>query len=193
MGFKMKFLTALAAVAFTASANAATMYFNNGSGSYTESGVTGTATTTGGSLFYNGVENAIGVGSNVFDGALAQGETLKIDFGQSIKVNKVYFRQWENPFIVTYDKVKFDYDPGGDLTWTNSGQGVTLLDSFSTGGIDMNSFTLLPQNGVTAIYLHSIDFDVPVTSEVPVPAAVWLFGSALFGLFGVARRRSAKA
>ena len=27
------------------------------------------------------------------------------------------------------------------------------------------------------------------TSEVPVPAAVWLFGSGLLGLAGVARRR----
>lgn len=30
-------------------------------------------------------------------------------------------------------------------------------------------------------------------SAVPVPAAVWLFGSGLIGLAGVARRRSAKA
>jgi len=33
----------------------------------------------------------------------------------------------------------------------------------------------------------SIDINV---SSVPVPAAVWLFGSALMGLFGVSRRKS---
>jgi hypothetical protein len=31
----------------------------------------------------------------------------------------------------------------------------------------------------------------PVLSEVPVPAAVWLFGSGLIGLIGVARRKKA--
>jgi hypothetical protein len=30
-------------------------------------------------------------------------------------------------------------------------------------------------------------------SAIPVPAAVWLFGSGLIGLVGVARRRKAQA
>lgn len=37
----------------------------------------------------------------------------------------------------------------------------------------------------------NFDFTVPETSAVPVPAAVWLFGSGLLGLVGVARRRKA--
>jgi hypothetical protein len=32
--------------------------------------------------------------------------------------------------------------------------------------------------------------DVPVSGNVPVPAAVWLFGSALLGLIGMGRRKS---
>jgi len=36
----------------------------------------------------------------------------------------------------------------------------------------------------------SANFDM-TTSEVPVPAAVWLFGSGLIGLAGIARRRKA--
>ena len=39
-------------------------------------------------------------------------------------------------------------------------------------------------NGVTGD-----DFPVSGTSPIPVPAAVWLFGSGLVGLVGVARRR----
>jgi len=31
----------------------------------------------------------------------------------------------------------------------------------------------------------------PVVSTVPIPAAVWLFGSGLLGLVGVARRKKA--
>ena len=142
--------TLLPCLALSPIASALTMNFNNGSGSYTVGGVTGTASTTGGSLFYNGVENAIGVGSDVFNGALAQGETLSINFDQTVTVNTVYFRQWENPFIVTLDQVVFDYFPGGQVTFTNSGQGVTLLDSFSAGGVDIDGFTLLPQTGGTA-------------------------------------------
>ena len=37
----------------------------------------------------------------------------------------------------------------------------------------------------------NFDFVVPDTSAVPVPAAVWLFGTGLMGLVGVARRKKA--
>jgi hypothetical protein len=31
----------------------------------------------------------------------------------------------------------------------------------------------------------------PVASSIPIPASVWLFGSGLLGLVGVARRKKA--
>jgi len=40
-------------------------------------------------------------------------------------------------------------------------------------------------------YITEIDQISHLTSVVPVPAAAWLFGSALLGLVGVARRRKA--
>ena len=47
---------------------------------------------------------------------------------------------------------------------------TTSRQTMLTGAWDLNSFT---------------------TSSVPVPAAVWLFGSGLIGLIGVARRKKA--
>jgi hypothetical protein len=35
----------------------------------------------------------------------------------------------------------------------------------------------------------SSDWNVNITGVVPVPPAVWLFGSGLLGLVGIARRR----
>ena len=43
--------------------------------------------------------------------------------------------------------------------------------------------------GTNYVELGSFFFrDIP-TGEVPIPSAVWLFGSGLLGLVGVARRR----
>lgn len=44
--------------------------------------------------------------------------------------------------------------------------------------------------GPLAGYSIGLNFNVPAPA-VPVPAAAWLFGSGLLGLFGVARRKAA--
>ena len=62
--------------------------------------------------------------------------------------------------------------------------GVTLQLN-STCGADANCFADFQIDNVT------IFADLP--SAVPVPAAVWLFGSGLLGLVGVARRKKALA
>ncbi|TGD71959.1 VPLPA-CTERM sorting domain-containing protein [Mangrovimicrobium sediminis] len=58
------------------------------------------------------------------------------------------------------------------------------LDSFDASGIQY-TVSDLAQGA-----LKTVTFNV---SAVPVPAAVWLFGSALLGLTGVTRRRKAAA
>ena len=80
-------------------------------------------------------------------------------------------------------------------TWSFT-EGVT--DVFVGGGPDVKSCAL----GVsTATKFEFFGFsiesanDVVISTDitntaVPVPAAVWLFGSGLFGLVGVARRRA---
>lgn len=46
-------------------------------------------------------------------------------------------------------------------------------------------------DGVTSAWFAGGDGNEPPSSVVPVPAAVWLFGSGLIGMIGVARRKAA--
>ena len=64
-----------------------------------------------------------------------------------------------------------------DLLLTEAQAGATLSFGFSA--------TATGENG-SAVFYDNLNFDRVV---VPVPAAVWLFGSGLLGLVGVARRR----
>jgi hypothetical protein len=83
----------------------------------------------------------------------------------------------------------------------NSGELVDILFSMTGGGLVFNGGTdpvgispgtygvqLFGRNTFTAEIVPS-----DVGGEIPVPAAVWLFGSALMGLFGVRRRKTTSA
>jgi len=87
-----------------------------------------------------------------------------------------------------------------DLCAGNAGYGVppTNIGDVSSMPITVNtvdssgngSFTTVSVSAnatVTSVYT------VAAVTEVPVPAAAWLFGSAILGLVGVARRRKAVA
>lgn len=67
----------------------------------------------------------------------------------------------------------------------------------STGGCDtqglvsgVEAYTGLTLTSFAGTY-QATDFTI-TTSPVPVPAAMWLFGSGLIGLFGVARRKKSQ-
>ena len=47
----------------------------------------------------------------------------------------------------------------------------------------------MPQNGPFAGFNANFNANLAPVSTVPVPAAVWLFGSGLLGLVGIARRK----
>jgi len=93
-----------------------------------------------------------------------------------------------------------DYDPGTPGTLFNKAlsPGITFV-----GGLDngvANTFRLYAEHTITndepaiASYnLTTIQWEVVGTygtSAVPLPAAVWLFGSGLLGLTGIARRKA---
>jgi hypothetical protein len=70
-----------------------------------------------------------------------------------------------------------------DITTAKSGLKTTATPTEyanSTG----NGFWFLSSSGV-------LSYNVPEAAPVPLPASVWLFGSALLGFAGIGRRRSA--
>jgi hypothetical protein len=81
------------------------------------------------------------------------------------------------------------FNAGEDLVYTITGAGITA-DSFN--------FFATPDGGFGP-YLSVARFQDTGPGQggsdwvgaVPVPAAVWLFGSGLLGLFGIARRKKA--
>ena len=94
------------------------------------------------------------------------------------------------------------------------GNGTDLIDAFVIGGapwstneyllawedlpsfVEANGNGLTPAGAVTCPSSGDCDFNdlvvmVESVQPIPVPAAVWLFGSGLLGLVGIARRRKA--
>lgn len=75
---------------------------------------------------------------------------------------------------------------GGTVT-----QSFTLDDSFTTG-TGFETFVFSGFSDITSVKWDNGNpyhqFDNIVASTVPLPAAVWLFGSGLLGLFGLSRR-----
>lgn len=74
-------------------------------------------------------------------------------------------------------------DLNGNISGGGNLYGVPMYDCLAESPVACGPFP-----NQTPIFSGTI---VPETGEVPVPAAVWLFGSGLLGLVGVARRRKA--
>ena len=79
-------------------------------------------------------------------------------------------------------------DMGVTMDMGTGAMSFVTLDGPSADGIAGNPMDNGPFPGFNAAFLGTA---TPQASAVPVPAAVWLFGSGLVGLAGVARRRKA--
>lgn len=82
--------------------------------------------------------------------------------------------------------------PAGDVWFLENGenhhQGV--LEMAASYGSLTFAISMLDAFGPESIGIESLEFGlVPVGNEVPIPAAAWLFGSALAGLIAVRRRK----
>ena len=88
------------------------------------------------------------------------------------------------------------FDGVGDILGTVLSSGSTWNNiSFSGIGIHQLIFDQAPGAPFSSdTFLDSLTFDLPTAappSAVPVPAAAWLFGTALIGLVGFSKRRKA--
>jgi len=121
------------------------------------------------------------------DDNVTYGETLILNFGEVVKLDSLIFRNGNHGDVFAEDAT------------------VTI-----SGGIGSGTFALILSSGsVFEFYNPNAGGDSDVSnnyqfyinelsatatgrgiSEVPVPAAVWLFGSGLIGLVGVARRKA---
>ena len=72
-----------------------------------------------------------------------------------------------------------------DVNWLAIGTGY---DVYATADVDKSkSWSIYDDSAQTG----EIQLSVEPPSAVPIPAAAWLFGSAILGLFGIARRKKA--
>lgn len=74
--------------------------------------------------------------------------------------------------------------------WASFAISIDITDAL-TGSLLQFGFETTGGNFAdSGVYYDNVSFGAP-TSEVPVPAAAWMFGSALLGLAGAARKRKA--
>jgi len=87
-----------------------------------------------------------------------------------------------------FDYVLAGTDGGNDYDWTQMMVSAVMPDGTASTRIQLIHILEATTDNGGAIFLDNASLEV---SAVPVPAAVWLFGSGLLGLVGVARRRKA--
>ena len=115
-------------------------------------------------------------------------EVLFWDFSQTITKITLNMGNSEHPaFADSY----FEYSLDSGTNWSTAktnGSGLVTLTLL--GGTNQIEFRAAGNDVTDNFYIRSADILTP-PSAIPVPAAVWLFGSGLLGLAGLARRKKA--
>jgi hypothetical protein len=187
-----KVILGACALVFSQMASAASFDFTGlgtvptGGYSATSDGITVTVTAPGEDLWNYNLDG-LGVSTGFFNlGGLQNNETLLVSFSEEVTLGSLDMRQWEGPDAVLFNSA------GGNLNFNTESCGFCTTETFDlTSLTGLTSFTLTGDSFLTVTFLSALN-DVQVTA-VPVPAAAWLFMSALGGLTGVRRLQKNKA
>ena len=168
---------------------------------------------TGASL--SAIKYVVGVGNGIDFGAMLTGAPLMANApllfgidtansisGHAVDINaKVAVNNAENLSTLVLDSES----PGvGQHANAKSAWGGWVQDpqaeygqaiGFQLGQLNLNDGTNIATTfaGKWKLDGNSLSFAAAPVSQVPLPAAVWLFGSALMGFFGINRRKSIAA
>ncbi len=183
-------------------------------------GITATATTTSPDGLGVSFNQGLGVLNGGLKTAVNNGDRIDITFDQAVDVELVGMRQWgegiggDSANIISTSGTQF-LSGGGD-------QGNGAVDLFTIGLTNTTGFSIVGLGNVDNaaigdfflgqldnVFLATNTPDSPETptvpsipdtsgipnvpAAVPVPGAVWLFGSGLLGLVGHSRKKSVKA
>jgi hypothetical protein len=173
----------LAGLLGAASAQAATFDLTTGSNTnlgdsfnMTEDGITLTISESYGTRRLVQNVNGIGVGprgfildSGAIDG-LGLNEFVSLSFSESVLLESITFGGWDGNDDVTFTGLSIAGFGGDGGTATIN----EIVSAFTLGAVGLND----------NFRISSI-----TVSAVPVPAAAWLFGSALLGMIGLRRNR----
>jgi hypothetical protein len=212
--FKKRFTEIAVAVAMTMSAGAAQAVVTE----LAVNGGFGTGDSTGWTFFANGgtmdysAAGETGFGGNQVSVGTPSNPTLKqanvgaglLTPGQAVTVSFDWMGSNSDGGVV--DVVLFSEKGAGGVSqtdallqgapssagWTSIGPTTFNIGPDVGGGVTLQ-FTVICGGAPTCTSDYSWD-NVSITADiaaVPVPAAVWLFGSGLLGLIGVARRKKA--
>jgi hypothetical protein len=110
------------------------------------------------------------------------GKGFALDFDPAFNVENLTFELF-NPSMSSLGSVS-----------VANGSGSVLFTPFSFSNLVTGAYTLLvsgiiPQAYQGGIYLLEGDLSQAAVSSVPIPAAMWLFASALIGMFSLTQMR----
>ena len=120
-------------------------------------------------------------------------ETLTFTFSESVVLESLTL-SWFDP-VLTYERAELILDDDGNVITINEynadSNGFSMWTYFA--GEEVSQFTVsTPKRlvfGDSSFQINSLSVSAVPGSAVPVPAAAWLFGSAIIGLVGLKRKK----